>query len=523
MDILKHFALKSEPRPVQVDALNWLIENTDKKYIFCELAVGSGKSVVGVTFANYINSLSGSYKASYIITPQKILQQQYEKSFDDKSLASLYGKSNYTCASHNTSCDIGSVIKPRCQNCPHHAATMRAKNTDHVVMNYALALSNFSAVDKFEKRSLMIFDECHQLESLLTEYNNITVSEFSCSQYKIPLCRSKDAKEVYDWIRQVYLAKLQEHLQALDEECEPILESQKKVTAVELVKLKQLAVLEEQVSSIINFISRGFEDITESYILTGDDKSIKFKHIYGAENFHEILAPKGEKFMFLSATIFDHEEMCRNLNIPISEACFLSMDSDFHVDNRPVVYNPIMKMSYGWERSPDKKQMIAAIKTILTQHGEESGIIHTGNFQIAKWLVEELRNVKHEIFHHNPGSGDKRDAIIQAYIKCKKPSLLISPSITEGLDLVEDAGRFVIFAKVSFGTLADAWIKHRMEQSNNWYMLTALTDVFQGCGRIVRNHDDYGVVYILDQSWSYLFSRVKQHIPKWWLDAYHEI
>jgi ATP-dependent DNA helicase DinG len=523
MNILDLFALKSPPRAVQVDALNWLVENKDKKYFFCQLAVGSGKSVVGVTFANYLKTLTPGLKSSYIITPQKILQQQYEKSFSDDNMTSLYGKSNYKCSSHNTSCDVGSVIKPRCQKCPHHAATMKAKNTEHVVMNYALALSNFASPDKFDARNLMVFDECHQLETLLTEYNNITISEYNCNQYKLKFCTSKDPSEVYNWISKVYLLCVQEHMQKLEDECEPLLESQKKVTAADLVKLKQLAIISEQVNLLIYFISLGINEIMDTYILTGDDTTIKFKYVYGAENFNEILATKGNKFIFLSATIFDHTEMCKNLNIPLSETCFLSMDSDFHVDNRPVVYNPIMKMSYGWEKSADKARMITAIKSILKHHPDESGIIHTGNFQIAKWLVSELRNVNHDIYHHNPGSGDKRDAIIQAYIKSKKPGLLISPSITEGLDLVEDAGRFVIFAKVSFGSLADSWVKHRMEKSNNWYMLNALTDVFQGCGRVVRNHEDYGVVYILDQSWSYLFNRVKQHIPKWWLDAYHEI
>lgn len=157
------------------------------------------------------------------------------------------------------------------------------------------------------------------------------------------------------------------------------------------------------------------------------------------------------------------------------------------------------------------------------EHKDQKGIIHTGNFAIAQWLVKELYRVPHQIMHHNPGSGNKRDDVIDDFMNCKKPAILISPSITEGLDLIDDKGRFAIFAKVPFGTLTDSWVKARMDLSQKWYLLRAMTDVIQGCGRIVRTPDDYGNVYILDESFQYLYDRTKAHIPQWWKDAFHKL
>jgi Rad3-related DNA helicase len=108
-------------------------------------------------------------------------------------------------------------------------------------------------------------------------------------------------------------------------------------------------------------------------------------------------------------------------------------------------------------------------------------------------------------------------------MKLDKPAILISPSITEGLDLVDDCARFAIFAKIPFGQLTDTWIKARMDISQKWYQLRALTDVIQGGGRIVRSSDDYGVVYILDSSFKYLYSNTKQYLPSWWKEAYSEV
>jgi Rad3-related DNA helicase len=152
-------------------------------------------------------------------------------------------------------------------------------------------------------------------------------------------------------------------------------------------------------------------------------------------------------------------------------------------------------------------------------HKTDSGIIHTANFKIAEWLVENL-DVPQKIYHHNPDSGDDRNSIIEAFQDSPKPGLLISPSITEGLDLKDDLSRFAIIAKTPFPYMGDQWVKARQELSTEWYRRQALIDVIQGCGRIVRSKDDYGNVYIIDESWAYLYSQSQNAIPQWWKDSY---
>jgi len=233
------------------------------------------------------------------------------------------------------------------------------------------------------------------------------------------------------------------------------------------------------------------------------------------------------RFLFMSSTILDKDGFCSDLGIDPKDAAFLSLESEFDIDNRPVYYMPQMKMNYTWNQ-PENKQnrndMLSSIKRLLEIHKGDSGIIHTANFQVAEWLVEQLTGeIDHDIFHHNPSSGDDRNSIIYAFISSPNPGVLISPSSTEGLDLKDDLGRFAIFVKTPFGYLGDQWIKRRMEMSPEWYSRRALIDIIQGGGRVVRGENDHGYVYILDGSFGMLYNRSYHLIPKWWREAYHTV
>jgi len=529
MDILDFWALKSPPRDAQVKTLLWLQKNKDKKYLFCDLPVGAGKSAIGVTYANYINaSQTNISKASYILTPQKILQTQYEQSFmvtsmPHRYMSSMYGQSNYSCSNKKTSCSIGGLLQPRCGVCPYIAAKKLAVESKHVIFNYALALAVFNYTDAFESRSVMVFDECHNIENILTDYNNVTLTASSCESHGVRWVKSRVFSEVLTWIQEEYYPRVDEILTQLSDDCDYLL-TQSSLTREETHKLQKLYSLTEHLTLVHNFMTTDIVKLQKQFVLTQDKDMIKFKYLFGRDNFRRILQHKADKFLFMSATIFDAIEMCKCLGIPEDDMAYMSVESDFPKDSRPVVYSPIMKMNYGWDNNENKshrKRMISAINDIQSQHLNNHGIIHTGNYAISNWLVDELNNNKtHQILHHNVGSTDSRDNVIKMFMNAKKPTILISPSITEGLDLVGDKARFAIFAKIPFGAMGDAWIKKRMEISDHWYKIRALTDVMQGCGRIVRSKDDWGVVYILDASWSYLYNNINRYIPKWWKDGY---
>lgn len=529
-DILDYwvFGKDKPPRPNQIKALKWLEEqHQNKKYLILELPVGGGKSAIAMTFSRYLSQGRGN---AFILTPQKILQTQYENDFSKEyALASMYGKSNYTCRTKNTTCDIGSIIKkPKCETCSHEQAKSRAKKSPNVVFNYKLALLLFGYTNVFDTRSVTILDECHTAEEHLTEFNTISINEKRAEKFGIKWNSFTEIKYAYKWINETYLSAASKYLENQFESIEPLLDkSGDTLTASELKTLRDYQALESHVDDVAEFMSLPLDVIENAFVLVFDKTSFKFKHLTGAYNFKHILQPMSDKFLFMSSTILDYEGYCNDLGIDPSQAAFLSLDSEFPTENRPVYYAPQMKMNMSWKNDENKQKrdnMIESLCNVLELHKDQSGIIHTGNFQIAQWLVDQLEDsAPQQILHHNPDSGDDRNAIINQYITTPKPTLLISPSITEGLDLSEDLGRFAIFVKLGFPHLGDQWIRRRMEMSQAWYQRRALINIIQGGGRVVRTDKDTGYVYILDASWGYLYSQTKHIIPKWWRDAYHNL
>lgn len=524
---------KSQPRKSQIEVMEWIKTLPSHiKYILCEVPVGGGKSSIGLNASGWFSKQFGN---SYILTPQKILQKQYEDTFNNRLLHSLYGKANYKCESHNTNCEIGSKLK-KCTNCTHQREFKACAHSPNVVLNYTLAFLLFKYVvdDKIiSKRNLIVFDECHTIENHLTEFNAVSISEARCKQVQtVAFKQHNTLKSAVEWTKDVYVPALTARIKKIGTEVQEILDTciqdDRGPRKDEMEIIQSHEDLSRHYDMIIEqIVMPDFSHIYENYVLVNEGKTLfKFKELYGRRNFKSIVEPMADKFLFMSSTILNKEEFCSDLGLDPNQAAFISLNSEFDVDNRPIIYMPTCKMNYGWD-SPDRKKevdlLIDRISNICnTIHSNESGIIHAGSFQIASYLVDALQGkIPHVIMHHNPGSGLKRDAVIDEFQEDDGiPKILISPSITEGLDLKDDKGRFAIFAKVPFPFLGDAWVKKRMDLSDAWYKRQALISIIQGGGRVVRSAQDWGHVYILDSSLTFLLNTSKNMIPKWWSESF---
>ncbi len=516
------------PRKNQETALEWLSTQT-AKYLILEAPVGSGKSHIALTFARYLSNKSDN--SSFILTPQLILQEQYERDFKNngkKFLSSLRGKSNYKCKSKKTTCNIGAIVKPRCANCPFITAKTNAKSASNTVLNYKLALTSFTYTETFSKRKLMIMDEAHTLERHLVDFDACDITYARCKHHDIDFKVHTTLPAALDWVKNTYIPKIEAAFNHLEADSEYLFEKPgSEITKKDLNKLKELDELGAHVDDVLQMSVRSLEYLNENFVLVHDKTMFQFKRLSGEYSFNKIIKNTADKFLFMSSTILDKDEFCKELGIDPSEAAFISLDSDFPVANRPIYYMPVMKMNSSWkkpEQANGRKQMIQRVTALLKIHENDSGILHTANYQIAMWLVKELEtNNTHTIYHHNPDDKVNRTTAIKSFLEHTTPSILISPSITEGLDLKNDLARFAITVKTPFGFLGDTWIKKRMEMSIEWYRRRAIIDIIQGGGRIVRNEHDEGTVYILDASFGYLHSQSIKILPKWWKESFNAI
>jgi intein/homing endonuclease len=520
--------------PANIDDYYGFSVDKDNLYVMGNFIVthNSGKSNTGITYSHFLGQRSTSHRGdSFILTPQRILQAQYEDSFKDIekiNLASLYGKTNYPCQTRNTSCEVGSIVKPRCSSCPFQRAKSRAKSAADTVLNYKLALTSFAYTNTFDKRKLIIFDECHTLENHLVDFDSVQVAEWRCKKYNLKFKSHKNLDGAVNWLTDYYIPALKPVLDTMESQCEEIYDKGgDEITQADVKKIRELNGLWEHYDQLVEITLHTPSYINDKYVLVWDKVMFQFKRITGEYSFHKHVEPKADRFLFMSSTILNKQGFCEDLGLREEDTAFLTLDSNFPKENRPVYFMPQMRMNSSWntaEQAGDRKTMLDAVEKLLSMHEKESGLIHTANFQISDWLVQQLSGkIKHKIYHHNPESGDDRNAVIAAFLGDPKPSVLISPSCTEGLDLKDDLGRFAIFVKTPFPYLGDQWIKRRMEMSPQWYMRRALTEIIQGGGRVVRSDTDKGNVYILDASFSYLHSQSYYMIPKWWKDAYIKV
>lgn len=535
-DVWNYWPLTTDPRETQVVAAEWAAElPSDKRFLMLEIPVGGGKSPLGLTLGGYFGG------TSYILTPQRVLQKQYEDSFQRQVLASVYGRANYNCHKlTGIDCSVGPEMKLKCgETCTAKQAFLNGQATPNMVLNYKLAMLYCEVYSddevNFPIRDLMVFDECHTLERHLVEHRALAITKSKCEELHVLFMGDGNLVDRMIWIEEEYHPAVLDEKSRLDQAVQEIEEDynfqtrQRSLRPSEMKTLRDFMKLKRHAARLEALMKLDPETLVQNYVLVPEYGKFTIKELYGSSLFKHLLQRKANKFLFMSSTILDKDAYCRDLGIKQNEAAFLSLGSEFDKESRPVYFMPTAKMSYGWdkkERTDDRNKMASATTKLCNMHSGESGIIHSGSFKIGAWLKDELEgNVEHEIVYHDPKGDMTRDELIEYYMDNAphRPMVMISPSLTEGLDLKGDLGRFSIFVKVPYPFLGDAWVKRRMELSGEWYQRQALINIIQGGGRVVRTKEDWGNTYILDTTFGFLWSRTTKVVPTWWKESYKKV
>ena len=111
-----------------------------------------------------------------------------------------------------------------------------------------------------------------------------------------------------------------------------------------------------------------------------------------------------------------------------------------------------------------------------------------------------------------------RDTVLKQHMTSSEPTVLVSPSMMEGVDLSDELSRFQIICKLPFPYLGDAVVKKRLEKNKEWYAYSTAKSLIQSLGRSIRNETDHAESYILDADWSMFYSKNRKmfegHIGK---------
>jgi Rad3-related DNA helicase len=209
----------------------------------------------------------------------------------------------------------------------------------------------------------------------------------------------------------------------------------------------------------------------------------------------------------MSATIVNKDIFCDSLGIDKKELTFLNIPSPFPIENRPIHFIPAGSMSKS-NIENTLPSVAETVKLLLEKHKSDKGIIHCSNYKVAKFINEQLNDPR--LLLHD---STNRDEMLKFHLSSSNPTVLLSPSMMEGVDLYDNNSRFQIICKVPFPYLGDLVIQKRMEKNKFWYPYMTAKSVIQSLGRSIRNENDYAESYILDSDWNRFYNMNKNMFP----------
>jgi len=537
--LLQHFPEGYTPNPSQVKLLKSIDEafDTGSKFVICNAPTGSGKSFVSKTLGNVADDSPDEFRelvtsyAAYkrnqggykyqeecddtapfgctALTITKALQDQYKELFDDTAV--VKGKSNYQCAVDErfpvdvAPCLHAASLKADCwakNKCPYYEARNKALTSQFNTLNYNMF---FALPSHLKKRQFLICDEASELEDQL-------VKEFTCKvDYKFLARMDITVRILTKSMTAIkWLSELQVDLTDKIDDIKDILATKKTNNKKALLDLttnmQRLMNLQSKIELVI-----GSWDESE-YVFERDQMGITFMPLKVDKLSHRLFE-YADKVILMSATIIDPTNFCKSLGI--TDYKYVEAESSFDPKKAPIVCNPKYKLNY---HTMDKylPRVIKQVAEICEHHKGDKGIIHSQNNSITAKLSNMLYGDR--FLYREPGI--KNEDILDQHVRSSDPTVLVSPSMSYGVDLKGDLAKFQILIKAPFLPMKDVRIEKMMKNDFDWYQNKMLCSLIQSCGRGVRSSKDTCITYILDGAIVEAILRSKHKLPKYFLERF---
>jgi len=521
-------------RKEQEDAINFMLNAflvDQKRFVIAEVGTGGGKSAIGITLARYLADHGGKThiidevgdtvltKDAYVLTTQKILQQQYMNDFGPSSgrnlLRSLKSANNYQCRfySDQTCAESRRLLKQLGKNvegsefqrtcrgdCPYVLDKEEFLEFPIGITNNSYFLAETMYAKQLKPRALLVIDECHNIESELGKFIEVTFSErFARTILGCKVPKLDTSESVFEWIKTTYKKSLQKHISKTTKELaayfaknggDGIVDISKRYEMLDkhICKVNRFIEVYDPSNWVMNYVKPAHGDVRSG-------RKFEFKPVDVSSYAEGHLYRFGNRVVLMSATVVDRDTFCKSVGIPLDQVEFLRIPSPFPIKNRLVHYLGVGSMSMA-NIEQTLPKMTQVVKQLLELHKSEKGIIHTTNYRIAKHLVDTIKSPR--LLLHDSAN---REETIEFHMSSPDPTVLISPSMMEGVDLRGDSSRFQILCKVPFPYLGDKVIQLRKNKNSGWYACQTARLVIQAFGRSIRSADDHATSYILDSDW----------------------
>jgi Rad3-related DNA helicase len=251
--------------------------------------------------------------------------------------------------------------------------------------------------------------------------------------------------------------------------------------------------------------------------------------------------------IFMSSTI-DKKLFSKDLGLEDKSTEYLSYDSPIDPSRRKIYeyYTglKVWKDSKDGEKrfDPSMKLIINRIEELMERHPDERGLILINSKLETEKIINDIdpelkkrltyRDYEGEVLAKTASERKAiekfNEELLQEH-KDKANSVLISPSMWEGVDLKNDLGRFCIIAKSPFspGTTKFALAKTQLRnEETEWKDTKDFFKLIQGFGRCTRGVKDYSTTYLIEKGCQDMLNSIKEYQNnhkdskiKWFTDA----
>ncbi len=532
-----------KPRPVQKEILG-RVESALKsgyKKIIIQSPTGTGKSFLAATIARWQGSSS-------ILTATTELQDQYSKDF--AYMRTVRGKTHFPCLQLDSldSCSKGLCYDPKTEeNCsykPHKSlvllerkGTLKEKISykphnfsepchyyfqkyageiaSHTVYNYAEFFSSVFYTKDAPKKAALLFDEAHAIEDRIVDF--VSLELIRSEVEKIGLQMPENQQDLETWIN---FAKDVDgaYAKAISELKSIIEENSNGNNTIS----KNLAELEGK-HDRLSYVLKKMKDEKENFVISKAtlDKNGMLYHIsiepIDVGSYLNDVFSFGDVIVFMSATI-DDQMFCKSIGQSKEECAFIQVkESPFPVQSRPIHFLNVARLNKNLMESAMPK-IISKVDEIMNRHGSEKGIILTTSNKQIDDIMQGVSISNAQRFYRT-GNDLTRSELIQMQKDSDTPTVIISPSMYEGVDLKDDMSRFQIIVKAPYLDLSNGRISAKLKLDPQWYTYRSVMKLVQGAGRSIRHEKDFAITYILDQSATDLIKRASNIIPQWFKES----
>ncbi len=415
-------------------------------------------------------------------------------------------------------------------------ARRRALNSDIVVVNHHLFLAdvvvkNTGFGELIPQTQVMIFDEAHQLPDLACQYFGEQLSSrqlFDLAKEinlcyrtevkdmsQLQQCADKLQKSVQDLrivisqknnkgnLRDLFAkANVKQEISFLFDAftfCEEVLSlaiGRSSILDNCLDRVKQYHDLLKRLTEVtIPGFSYWYESTYNAFLLALTPLSV-------ADKFTELLNERKGSWIFTSATLsVDNNLAYFTKRLGLSDAESLILDSPFDYANQMLLCVPRYMLSPN--EKGNAQTLVDILLPVIEANNGRCFFLCT-SYAMMNTLAEQFRErILLPVLVQGETSKVK---LLDQFIRKGNALLIATSSFWEGIDVRGDVLSCVIIDKLPFSSPDDPLMKARMEDCqmqggdafHDVQLPEAVITLKQGVGRLIRHHQDRGVVIICD-------------------------